>query len=72
MSDFQNQGETPYYELYPSSSYPQNDQTPFQPSHQVIQMDKNYGSDAIYKTPCYDLSCNIFIVWIFALYLTFF
>ena len=72
MSDFQNQGETPYYELYPSSSYPQNDQTPFQPSHQVIQMDKNYGSDAIYKTPCYDLSCYIFIIWIFAMPLTFF
>ena len=72
MSDFQNQGETPYYELYPSSSYPQNDQTPFQPSQQVIQMDKNYGSDAIYKTPCYDLSCYIFIIWIFAMPLTFF
>ena len=35
-------------------------------------MDKNCGSDAIYKTPCYDLSLHIFIVWCFAMPLAFF
>ena len=61
MADFQNQSETPYYELLtPGKTETQENSTPYQSSNEVNQQTYNCESNIIYRAP-YDFdNCLIF------------
>ena len=53
MADFQNQSETPYYEiLTPGKTETQKNPIIYQSSNEVNQQTYNYGNNAIYRSPC--------------------
>ena len=65
MSDFQDQNETPYYELStPGIIEKQNNPTSYQSSIQVNQQTNNNGRNANYRSPC-DVETSIIIFFFF-------
>ena len=71
MADFQNQSETPYYEiLTPGKTETQKNPIIYQSSNEVNQQTYNYGNNAIYRSPCDFKYCTLFIFIFFSFFVS--
>ena len=67
MADFQNQNETPYYELLtPGKTETQKNPILYQSSNEVNQQTYNYGGNAIYRSPFNCNNCFFIVIFFFS------